>query len=239
VPALDRALALEQRHHGAVTVGHHLDLDVAGGLDPRLEEHGAVAERGGRLAGGPGHGLGQVLRAAHHPHAPPAAAGRRLDEEGPTQPLGRLRQPVVAGPHLGGGEDGHAGVGHHRLGRQLRAHRLDGRRGRADEDEPGVEDGPGEASVLGQEAVARVHGIGPGAARGLHQGVDAQVRLGGRGAAQRHGLVGLPDEGCVGVGVAVHGHGGDAHGPARAEHPPCDLAPVGDQQLSDHILKTP
>ncbi len=49
VPPLDRALALADRPHGAVLVGHDLHLDVPAGLQVRLAEDGRVAERGCRL----------------------------------------------------------------------------------------------------------------------------------------------------------------------------------------------
>jgi hypothetical protein len=46
VPALDRAVALEQRDDAAVRVAEDLHLDVAGVDDVALQEHGVVAERG-------------------------------------------------------------------------------------------------------------------------------------------------------------------------------------------------
>ena len=50
VTALDRALALAEREHGAVRVGEQLDLDVARPLEVALEEDRVVAERARRLA---------------------------------------------------------------------------------------------------------------------------------------------------------------------------------------------
>jgi hypothetical protein len=47
---------------------------------------------------------------------------------------------------------------------------------------------------------------------------------------QAHRFVGLGDEGCVGVGVDVHGHAADAHLPGGADDAAGDLAPVGDEQ---------
>jgi hypothetical protein len=234
VAALDRALPLEERHHVAVAVGHHLHLDVAGRLDPRLQENRPVAEGGGGLPGGTGHRVGQVVGPAHDPHAAAPAAGRGLDQQRPAHTGGGLGEIVVTGSHLGGSEHRHAGLGHHRLGRQLGAHGLDGGRRWADEDEPSVDAGPGEAGVLGEEPVARVHGVGAGAPGGLHERVDPQVRVGRCGTPEGNGLVGLAHERRLRVGVAVHRHGGDAHRAARAEDPPGDLAPVGDEDLVDH-----
>ena len=46
VAALQRAVAVAERHHAAVAVADDLDLDVAGPLDQPLEEHAAGAEPG-------------------------------------------------------------------------------------------------------------------------------------------------------------------------------------------------
>src|SRR4029077_20812613 len=49
VAALDRAVALTEVNHGAVSVGGDLDLDVARGGDEALEVDALVAERRARL----------------------------------------------------------------------------------------------------------------------------------------------------------------------------------------------
>jgi hypothetical protein len=51
---------------------------------------------------------------------------------------------------------------------------------RTDPDEPGVDDGLGEVGVLGQEAVAGVHGVGARAARDVEQLLDVEVGLAAR-----------------------------------------------------------
>ena len=81
VAALDRALALEQVDHVAGCVGQELDLDMAGGLQPALEEHLVAAEGARGLAAGRLDGGGQVARVADDPHADPAAAVGRLDQQ--------------------------------------------------------------------------------------------------------------------------------------------------------------
>ena len=50
VAALNRAFAFADRPHGAMSVGHHLDLDVMTGGQVALAEHRWVAERGLCLA---------------------------------------------------------------------------------------------------------------------------------------------------------------------------------------------
>ena len=62
---------------------------------------------------------------------------------------------------------------------------------RADPDEPGPDDGPGEVRRLGQEPVAGVDGVGPAATGGVEEQVDAEIGVGRRGPGQPHGQVGL------------------------------------------------
>ena len=46
---LNRALALDERHDGAVVIAEQLDLDVPRPHDPPLEVDGRIAERRARL----------------------------------------------------------------------------------------------------------------------------------------------------------------------------------------------
>ena len=76
VPALHRALPVEQVQHGAVGVPDHLDLDVAGGLEIALQEDLVRAEGGRRLALRRRHGLDQLAgssRTRRMPRPPPPA----------------------------------------------------------------------------------------------------------------------------------------------------------------------
>jgi hypothetical protein len=202
---------------------------VAAGLDVRLHEDGAVAE--GRLGlGARGLDLGvQAVEGAYDPHAAATAAGGRLDQQREVG-LGRrggCRQHRDARP-LGD-----------LLGADLVAHRLD-RLGRwPDPGQAGVDHGPGEVGVLGQEAVARVDRIRARPARGLDDEVDAEVGVGGRVARQAYGVVCLRHERQAGVGVGVDGHGLDAQPAAGGEHAAGDLAAVGDQKSVDHGRNTP
>ena len=81
VASLDRALAFAEVDDRAVGVAHDLDLDVTPVLDVRLEEHGAVSERGLRLPRGGADRAIQVCRFANDAHAAPASAGGGLDEQ--------------------------------------------------------------------------------------------------------------------------------------------------------------
>ena len=150
-----------------------LHLHVPGPLQPPLHEDGAVAEGGRRLPPRRPHRLVQRGPVRHHPHAPPAPAVRGLDQ----QRVARVGRHRVGRP---GRQHRHAGRGHPGLGVHLGPHRGDGLRRRPDPGQPGVQHRPGEAGVLGQEAVAGVHGVGAGPDRGIHQQVRPQVRSAAR-----------------------------------------------------------
>ena len=214
VAALDRALALEEVHHGAVGVAEDLHLDVPGAGHVGLDEDGAVAEGGRRFPLGRRHGVGERVGALHHAHAPAAAAGRGLDQDGPAEGghgLGHRASPASAsGGDLHGGEHGHPRGRHGGLGVELRAHGLDHLGRGAHEDEPRRHTGPGEPGVLGQEPVAGVHGVGSAAQGGADDGVDVEIGVGRGGTGQAHELVGLRHIGGVEVGVRAHRHTADA-----------------------------
>jgi hypothetical protein len=90
VPPLQRAVALPEGDAVAVGVAEDLHLHVPGPGEVALEVDGGVAEhRAGGGAGG-GERVGQVRRLADDGHAPPAAAGRRLDDQRVADPRGDL-----------------------------------------------------------------------------------------------------------------------------------------------------
>ena len=211
-------------------VGDDLHLDVAAVLDVRLAEHRRVAERGRGLVGGE-LDLGLHVRdVADDPHAPTTAAGRRLHQDG------------QVGSGHGGGRDllehRYAVGGHELLRADLGAHLVDRLGAGTDPGQPRLDDPACEVGVLGQEAVAGVNRVGPRAERRLDHQVAAEVRLGRGVAGQGHGDVGLGDEPHRGIRVGVHRHGLDPEVPAGPEHPPRDLAPVGDEKPVDggHVV---
>ena len=225
VAPLDRAFAFADGPHGAVFVGEHLDLDVVAGGQVALAEHRRVAERRLRLAAGRGDLCRELGQFADHPHAAAAAAGRRLDQH----------RQLIGGDGFGVElvEHRHARGGHHLLGLDLRAHRGDRGRRRPDPRQARIEHGGGEFGVLREESVARVDGVGArGAGRG-DQLLGIQVPV---AALQADPGVGLRDVRGRGVGIGVDGDGADAEAPAGGEHPPGDLAAVGDQNSCDHGL---
>ncbi|CAM5226496.1 hypothetical protein SNARM312S_02144 [Streptomyces narbonensis] len=232
VAALERALALAEVHHVPVGVGEDLDLDVPGPVDPPLHEQRVVAEGRARLTAGRRDLLLQDRQVPDEPHALAAAAGGRLEQDGSAQLAGRLDQFGIGGA----GDDGHARRLHGLLRPDLVAHQGDRLGARADEDQTGVGAGPREGGVLREEAVARVHGLCPGAGGGVEERRNRQVGLGGRRRTDPYRRVRLADVPGVGVRVAVDGHRADAELPQGADDADGDLAPVGHEDGVEHAV---
>ena len=176
--------------------------------------------------------LGQF---ADHPHTAATAARRRLDQHGQLLSRDGVGIELV--------EYGHARSGHHLLGLDLGAHRGDRGYRRPDPREARVQHGRGEFGVLGEEPVSGVNRVGarrPGRGDQL-AGIQIPVA-----ALEPDPGVGLPNVRGGGVRIGVDGDGADAEPPAGGEHPPGDLAPVGDQNRAmrfvwkrSFIRKTP
>ena len=148
-------------------VGEALGLDVARLVEVALDEALAATERGDGLADGGVVQLGDLLEGAGDLEAATAAAEGRLDGDRQAVLLGERDDLVGAVDRVGG-----AGrpAGRRRVRAMWRAltlspRRVDAPRGRADPGQPGVDDGLGELGVLGEEAVAGVHGVGAGLRR--------------------------------------------------------------------------
>ncbi len=96
--------------------------------------------------------------------------------------------------------------------------------------------GLGEGLVLGQEAVAGVDGAGAGVARGLQNGVGAQVAGARLGAADVDGLVARGDVAGVGVRVGIDGDGAQSHAARGGGDAAGDFAAVGNQHSIEHCV---
>ncbi len=209
---LDRALTFTQVEHVTVAVGDHLDLDVSRSRQPALGEHGVVTERGEGLAPSRGDRILEVVLGEHEPHASAAAARRGLDQQGIADG-GHLGPPLERRVtlELGARQERHAHLGRDPLRRELVAHTGDGVGVRTDPRQPGVDNGSREVGVLGQEAVPRMHGVGPGALGGAEQLGDVEVRLGCRVCPERDRDIGAPDVSRCPVCLAVHRDRAHAH----------------------------
>ena len=185
---LGGAVALAQGHHMPGAVAQQLHLDVAAALDQPLEVDRAIAEgllrlpRGGRDRC---RELGGSIDHARMPRPPPPAAalmssGKPISRQQPRSRRPRRLSSIGSGSNMPGTMGTPAAVA------EARASSLspsDGQRpGRGPhEGQSGGLDGRAEGGLLGEEAIARMDGLGAGRQRGLHDSVAAQVRL-GRGA---------------------------------------------------------
>ena len=154
-------------------------------------------------------------RTTRMPLPPPPAT--RLDHHG-VAVLGAERAQVASSATsssaLEPGHDRHAGRAREPLGPRLVAHQLRSpRRGGPTQASPAPDHGGGEAGVLRQEAVARVHGAG---AAGRRRRARAAPRRRGRTArARRRRRVDVQR-----ARVGVREHGDRLPGPARARSAP-------------------
>ncbi len=125
------------------------------------------------------------------------------------------------------------------LGLDLVAHQADMLGLGADEMDVVLVEDFGEARVLGEEAVARMHGVGAGDLAGGEQRRDVEIAVARRRRADAHALVGEPHMHGVGVGGRMHRDGRDAELLAGAQHAQRDLAAIGDQDFVEHYSIAP
>ena len=165
VAALDGAVALAQVDDVALRVREHLDLHVARVRQVALEIHGRVGEELLALARGALEGLLQLARLEGDAESLAATAAGGLDGDRVADLLDRRARVL---DRLDGcrcpRDDRHARGRHQLASLGLRAHRLDGRRGRPDEDDARLLAGLRERCVLREEPVAGVHGLCAGLA---------------------------------------------------------------------------
>ncbi|GAB1413220.1 hypothetical protein MASR1M97_19560 [Candidatus Desulfobacillus denitrificans] len=235
VAALDGTVALAEMDDVALRVGEDLDLDVARRRQRVFEDQLARAEGRLRLGARRGERRRQVGEVRDAAHAAPAAAGRRLDHQ---RQADLLRLPDQRGVGLVGavvaGNAGHAGLAHAALGLGLVAHQADRLGRRADEDEAGLRAGLGEGGVLGEEAVAGMHGLGAGGLGGGDDPLDVEVGLARRRGADLDGFVGEARMQGVAVGGRDDGHRAQPARAAAADDAAGDLAAVGYKDFSEH-----
>ena len=232
MPPLDRALALSQVHYVALLVAQDLNLDVARRLDGALHVD-RIADKGGagfKTAHLPG--LFQLVQGVHQPHAAPPAAGhgfeaqREADFGGPFPGfLQRVEGAVAAG------DDRHAGVFHGLAGHGLVTHPADGLRRGTDELDAARLAQFGKVRILRQRSVARMDGVRIGQlGRADDVGHVAVAEFAG-GRPDADIFFGVAQVQRMGIGLRVHGHGGDAQILAGPDDAQCDLPAIGDEYL--------
>ena len=235
VAALDRAFALAQINHVAMLVAEHLDFDVARIDDEFFYKHAVVAKGRGGFRCRARKTFRDVLARMSDAHALAAAARRRLDHDRVADLVGDLDRMVGGFNHAEIARHGRdfRGIGEF-LGFDLVAHRGNGARIGADEDDAIVLQRMGESLALGQEAIARMHGFRAGLLAGGDDLVDHEIGLVGGGRADVHGLVGHVDMERILVGVGIDGDGLDAHPARRLDDAAGDLATIGDEDFLEH-----
>src|ERR1043166_5381762 len=122
------------------------------------------------------------------PPPPPPPPARPLHQHG-TPPLVCQGQRFAIAGNRGGASGHHrdAGLPHAAPRLRLVSHRPDRLGGRADENEPGPLHRLRERRPVGEEAVARVNGLGAGGAGRAEQTFDPEIALRGRTRGARHG----------------------------------------------------
>ncbi len=244
VPALERAVALEEMHDVAVRIAEDLHLDMAGLGHVFFHQDAPVAEGAFRLAPGAFQRGDEVFRPLHLAHALAAASGPRLDQHGIADGLrlageeGRLLPLAVIA-----GDDGNARLLHQGLGGVLQAHGADGIGRGADEDEAGGLHRLHELGIFREEAVTRMHRLRAARPGGLDDGGDVQVAFRRLRRADVHRFVGKRHMQRVAVGIGMDGDRRDTHAAGGADDAAGDFATVGDEDLAEHaasyIRKTP
>ena len=236
VAALQRAVALAEMDGAALAVAEHLDLDVARPLEIFLEIDRVVAEGGLRL-GARGRERVRAARprscATFMPRPPPPAAALTSTGKPIVLAIASASWSEVTPPS----EPGTTGMPSRlrgALGLDLVAHQADMRGLRADEMDVVLVEDFGEARVLGQEAVAGMHGVGAGDLAGREQRRDVEIAVARGRRADADAFVGEPHMHGVGVGGRMHGDGRDAELLAGAQHAQRDLAAIGYEDFFEH-----
>ena len=220
-------------------VAEHLYLDMARALHVFFYQHRVVAKAVDGLAlAGCQRGI-EVLGLVHRAHALAATPGAGLDQHRVTDAAGLgLEQHRVLVGGVVTGHQWYAGLFHQLLGFGLETHGLDGRRWRADKDQPGIGAGLRKSLVFAQKAITRVDRLGACGLGRLQDFLPAQVAVLGRAAANMHRLVAGHHVFGAGVGVGIHRHRLDAQAPRRCRNAAGDLAAIGNQNLVEHTTSS-
>ena len=167
------------------------------------------------------------------PHAAPAPAGDRLDQNRIADLVGLLAQELrVLIVAVIAGHDRHASLLHQRFGRAFQAHGPHRRGRRTNEDDPGLGAALGKISVLGQESITRMQALSANPPR---KGDNSLlVEIAARALADLVRFVSEPRAECAVVGRRMEDDRTDSHPSRRANDPAGDLAAIGDKDVGEH-----
>ena len=230
---LQGTFALEAMHE-ALAIAQDLHFDVACARDHFLDVEPAVAKRRRGLGGSLWKLAREFFAVLHHAYAASAATGGGLDHDGIADALSKREAGIdIAETRRAARYGRHTGVGRHLARRNLVAEQTNRVAVGADENQSGGRDRVGEISVLGQEAIAGMHGIGTAGARRLDDSVDLEIGLGGGRWTYLDGLVGQAHRQRVAVGAAMDLHRTQVQGSAGAIDAHRYFAAVRDQYAVD------
>lgn len=233
VAPLHRAIALAERDRAAAAVAENLHFEVPRMLDELLQIDARMREV--RIAE-PHDGVERRVELrgiAAQRHADPAAAGRALEHHRIADRIGcgERRRDVAEQPRAGQQRDAVRGG---KLARGvLEAERAHVLAARADETQAGRLARIGEARMLGQEAVAGMHGLRAGCLRGREDRRDVQIAVGGRRGADAYRFVGERHVARVAIGIGIDRDGRDAEALQRPDHAARDFAAVRDEDFGE------
>ena len=224
----------------ALAVAEYLDFDVARLAEIFLDIDRVVAECGLGL-GARGRQCGREFLARFGDlHAAPAATGGGLDQNRVADFVGDFRRLAVVGDAaVGARHDRNAQAFGGALGFDLVAHDADMLGLGTDEVQAVVVEDLGKARVLGQKAVAGMHGVGAGDLAGRENGGHVEIGVFRRRRADADAFVGKAHMHGVGVGGGMHRDGLDAKLLAGAQDSERDFAAVGDEDFIEHCLFEP
>jgi hypothetical protein len=229
--ALQAALALPEMTHRAGAVAYDLHFNVPRPREELLGIQPTVAERRRRLGGATLERRRELACGVDWPHAAAAAtgdglehdraAGAKLLEEGTR--LVHCRGAWSARNHRHGARLGE------RAGADLVAEQVERVGLRPDEGDAGGMAGARQGSVLGEEAVAGMHGVASFLLRRAHDGVDVEIGCdtGAGDHAHRIRLASVQRTRVIG---RMDRDSRDPHVGGGAGNTDRDLATVGDQQ---------
>ncbi len=171
------------------------------------------------------------------PHPLAAAARGGFYHDGITDAVGNLHRVPFVGDDAKVARHGRdIGLRGCLLGFDLVAHSGDSARVGSDKDDTGLAQHARECFALGQEAVARMHGLRAGLAAGLDDLLHHEIAFGRGRRPDQNRLIGHFDVECVAVGFGIDGHGLYSHAAGSLDDPAGDLAAVGDQNSFEHFL---
>ena len=252
MPALQRAVALEQVDRSPVRVGEHLELDVACFGQEFLDEQVPVAKAGLGLTPRCLEGRREHDRIIDAPHAPAAAGGACFDQYRVADLVRPPVQKIGVGPFsVVTRDDRDTGPLHQPFGVLLETHRPQGLDGRSYEYDARFSACLGECRIFTQETVARVNRFGTGSPRDGDDPVDCEIALRCLRRAEPIRFIGKIDMQSTLVRVGIDCDAPNAHAARSLHYAAGDLAAVCDENLPEHcrrathtlrtfyILKTP